>query len=72
MGVKQAYAILEYASEIWYQDIPIEELEQVQLKYLKTIRGVSTPTVTVLGETGHFPLHMRYQDKIYRKPPMPH
>ena len=64
----QIRPILEYASEIWRQDIPIEELEQVQLKYLKTILGVSqsTPTAAVLGETSRFPLHMRYQDKIMK------
>ena len=64
----QIRPILEYASEIWCQDIPIEELEQVQLKYLKTILGVSqsTPTAAVLGETDRFPLHMRYQDKMMK------
>ena len=64
----QIRPILENASEIWCQDIPIEELEQVQLKYLKTILGVSqsTPTAAVLGETGRFPLHMRYQDKMMK------
>ena len=64
----QIRPIFEYASEIWCQDISIGELEQAQLNYLKTILGVSqsTPTTVVLGETGRFPLHLRYEEKIMK------
>ena len=58
--------ILEYASEIWYQEKPIEDLERVQLKYLKNVVSVrqSTPDLAVYGETGQFPLHLRQQDQL--------
>ena len=57
----QICPILEYASEIWCPGTPIEDLEHVHLRFLKSILGVSqsTPTAAILGETGRFPLHMR-------------
>ena len=57
--------MLEYASEIWCPGTPIEDLERVHLKFLKSILGFSqsTPTAAILGETGRFPLHMRQQDR---------
>ena len=65
---RQIRPILEYASEIWYQPLPIEVLETAQLKYLKKIIGVSqsTPTLAVLGETGRFPLHLRQEDSVIK------
>ena len=65
---RQIRPILEYASEIWYQPLPIEVLETAQLKYLKKIIGVSqsTPTLAVLGETGRFPLHLRQEDTVIK------
>ena len=64
----QIRPVLEYASEVLFRGNPIEELEQVHLKYLKTVLGVkqSTPTAAVLGETGRFPLHMRFQNRIVK------
>ena len=65
---QQIRPILEYASEIWCQPQPIEELEQTQLKFLKKSIGVSqsTPTPAVLGETGRFPLHLRQEDSLLK------
>ena len=65
---QQIRPILEYASEIWCQPQPIQELERTQLKFLKKSIGVSqsTPTPAVLGETGRFPLHMRQEDSLLK------
>ena len=65
---QQIRPILEYASEIWCQPQPIEELERTQLKFLKKSIGVSqsTPTPAVLGETGRFPLHLRQEDSLLK------
>ena len=64
----QIRPVSEYASEVWLRGNPIEELEQVHLKYLKTVLVVkqSTPTTAVLGETGRFLLHMRFQHRIVK------
>ena len=65
---QQVRSILEYASEIWYQEKPIEDLERFQLKYLKNVLSVrqSTPDLAVYGETGQFPLHLKQQDKLVK------
>ena len=62
----QIMPILEYACEIWCSNNPIMVLEQVHLKFIKTVLGVkqSTPTAAVYGETGRFPMHMRFQDRM--------
>ena len=45
---------MEYASEIWCQNIPIEQLERVQLKFFKNALRVrqSTPNLAVYGKQG--------------------
>ena len=60
--------ILEYASEIWYQEKPIEDLERFHLKYLKNVSSVrqSTTDLAVYGETGKFPLNLRQQDQLVK------
>ena len=65
---QQIRPIIEYASNIWCPDAPVEELERVQLKFLKRALGVSlsTPTLAVYGETGRFPLHLRQQDQMLK------
>ena len=65
---QQIRPILEYASEIWCQPQPIDELERTQLKILKKSIGVSqsTSTPAVLGETGRFPLHLRQEDSLLK------
>ena len=58
--------ILEYNSEIWTKIKPINEIEKVQLGYLKHMLGIrkQAPTLSVYGETGRFPLHARQQMRI--------
>lgn len=55
--------ILEYNSELWTKTKQVNEIERVQLGYLKHMLGVrkQTPTLAVYGETGRFPLHIRQQ-----------
>ena len=50
----QLRPILEYGSAIWYQPLPKEVLETVQLRYLKKIIGIfqSTPTLLCLVKRG--------------------
>ena len=58
--------ILEYNSELWSKTKPINEIEKVQLGYLKHMLGVrkQTSTLAVYGETGRFPLHVRQQMRV--------
>ena len=58
----------KYASEIWCQQDPIEELERVQLKFLKRTLGVSpsSPNAAMYGETGRFSLHLWQQDQVLK------
>ena len=65
---QQIRPILEYPSEIWCQQDPIEELEGVQLKFLKSTLGVSpcSSKGAIYGETGRFPLHRRQQDQVLK------
>ena len=65
---QQIRPIMEYASEIWWQDSPIELLERVQLKFFKNALRVrqSTPDLAVYGETGQFPLHLRQHDLLIK------
>ena len=51
---QQIRPVMEYASEIWGQDTPIELVERVQLKLFKNVLRVrqSTPDLAVYGETG--------------------
>ena len=65
---QQIRPILEYAADIRYQNKPIETLERLQTQYIKSALHVcqSTPDLAVFGETGYFPLHMRYQDQLVK------
>ncbi len=51
--------IIEYVSEIWSLCASYDSIEILHLRFLKTILGVrpQTPTVTVLGDLGRYPLH---------------
>ena len=64
----QIRPILDYGAEIWYQPKPVQEIESVQLGYLKRLLGVrqQTPTLAIFGETGRFPLHLRQQDQVIK------
>ena len=57
--------ILEYSSEIWFRNKEINEIESIQIKFIKTILGVhgNTSNLAVLGETGRFPLVIRQKVK---------
>lgn len=59
----QLLPILEYGSEVWFNGQQSEEIEKMQLSYLKTTIGVrtQTPTHAVYGDTGRFPLYLRQQ-----------
>ena len=56
------------AFELRYQEKPIEDLEWVELKYLKYVLSVhqSTPDLAVYEETGQFPLHVGQQDQLVK------
>ena len=55
-------SILDYASEIWSKTKPIDCVERVQLSFLKLMLGVkgSTCNISVLGETGRYPLYLNH------------
>ena len=59
---------MEYACEIWFQEKPIENLERIQLKYLKDVLRVrqSCSDLAIFGETGQFPLFLRQQDLLIK------
>ena len=65
---QQIRPILEYATETWFQITPIDELEHVQLKFLKNALGVrqSTPDLAVYGQTDQFPLHLRQKEQLVK------
>lgn len=46
---------------LWAKNLSIQEVEKVQLEYLKNVLGVrrQTPTLAVYAETGRFPLLIR-------------
>ena len=58
--------ILELNCEIWSINKPVNELEKVQLGYLKNMLGVRKQTLSqaVYGETGRFTLHVRQQFRM--------
>lgn len=65
---QQIRPILEYGNEVWCPTKPVDELERVQLYYIKTVVGLNKQTSThaVLGDTGRFPLHLRQQDSLIK------
>ena len=58
--------ILEYNSEMWAGEKPINNLEKLQLGYLKNMLGVrkQTSTLAVYSEAGRFPLHVRQKVRM--------
>lgn len=60
--------ILEYSSEIWYNNKDNVILERVQLKYIKMMLGVAnnTSNLATYGETGRFPLFLRQKIKVLK------
>lgn len=55
--------ILEYNCEVWFGKKKINEIEKIQLKFLKSMLGVQNQTTTVglLADTGRYPLVVRQQ-----------
>ena len=53
--------ILEYNSMLWCMGKQHNDMEKVQIRYLKSLLGVrkQTPTLAVYAETGRFPLVVR-------------
>ena len=53
--------ILEQNSEMWFSNKKIDEVEKIQLKFLKNILGVrnQTSTVGILADTERYPLIVR-------------
>ena len=53
--------VLEYNSGIWFNLKKIEEIEKIQLKFLKNVLGVrsQTSSLGILADTGRLPLLVR-------------
>ena len=53
--------VLEYNSEIWFAVKETNDLEKIQLKFLKNMLSVrsQTPTTAILTDTGRYPLFLR-------------
>ena len=56
--------ILDYGSEIWFSNKNIQDLEYVQLWFIKTSLGIKSQSSNLIsyGDTGRFPLLSRQQD----------
>ena len=59
--------ILDYGCELWSNE-HIDELERVQLKYLKMLLGVksSTCNIAVYCETGRYPIQIRHKLRLLK------
>ena len=64
----QIVPIMEYTSEVWFQNKEIPELEKIHLHYLKSIMYVkpSSSTKAIYAEFGRFPLILRYKCKLIK------
>ena len=60
--------ILEYGSEIWFQNREVCNIESIHTKYIKTILGVHTNSsnLAVYGECGRYPLIVRQKLKVMK------
>ena len=60
--------ILEYNSEIWFSIKKVNEIEKIQLKFLKNILGVrnQTSTIGLLADTGRFPMLTRQHISVIK------
>jgi hypothetical protein len=60
--------ILEYNSEVWFPEKENNELEKIQLNFLKNMLSVrsQTPTTAILADTGRFPLLVRQQSSALK------
>ena len=60
--------MLEYGSDIWHTGDDVNDLEKIHLKFIKSALGVrkQTPTSTIYGDTGRFPLNIRQHIKAVK------
>ena len=60
--------ILEYGSEIWFRNKPVDEIEYVQTKFIKIILGVNhnSSNLVIQAETGRYPLILRQKVKTMK------
>ena len=64
----QILPILEYGRDIWYTGDDINDLEKIHLKFIKSTLRVrkQTPTPTIYGDTGRFPMIIRQHIKAVK------
>ena len=64
----QIRPIMEYASEIWFSNKEIHDLEQIHSKYLKNTLHVkkSSSTNAVYAECGNFPLTIKQKCQVIK------
>ena len=60
--------VLEYNSEIWFPEKEINDIEKIQLKFLKNMLNVrsQTPTTAILTDTGRYPLLLRQRSSALK------
>ena len=60
--------IIEYNNILWSKIKQNNDIERIQLSYLKSVLGVrkQTPSMAVYGETGRFPLNVRLQVNLLK------
>ena len=64
----QISPIMEYASEIWYSNKRVDDLEKIHLKFLKNSLHVKNTSVTnaIYAECGRFPLILKQKCQVIK------
>ena len=62
----QISPIMEYASEVWYRNKEVTNLEKVHLSYMKHAlkTKMSTSTIALYAELGRFPISMKFKCRV--------
>jgi hypothetical protein len=62
----QILPIIEYGSDIWYDNTELKSIETIHLSFLKSVlrTKTSTSTIAIYSELGRFPLHLRIKCKL--------
>ena len=62
----QISPIMEYSSEVWFQNKNINNLEKIHLSYMKNIlrTKTSTSTIALYSELGRFPIALRLKCRL--------
>ena len=62
----QISPIMEYTSEVWFQNKSINNLEKIHLSYMKNIlrTKTSTSTIALYSELGRFPIALRLKCRL--------